>query len=413
MDITLKTGEWWAVPWWGQDRYYEDSQFNREEVENAFKMLREIFDSIWLLTQKDRTISEAKQWLGRNQDKVKTDACLSYLKERLEGTSESSEAYKVCMMIGFRSQHPLFDQFFGEGHLPFYHLAMLGRALLDVRNAKLLGDLRRRLRNAREYPGAHFELEMLAHLIRQECSIKRHPPTGTGNSKADLYIKKGPEELFIELKRLEPSKTNKEMISISNQIFRAILFDPFISSAPLAIRRLELSEELRAKSKTNDGLRDLLHSWPIIVQQIQEHIAEKARNSEWGHHIVPGLAKYEINPRQEGIGGQGSIGGLPLSQEAEVEKIFQNAVEETCKQLPKDKPGILIVHTPLPVDSNKVERTLLHSFSDRCHLSAIILIYTRFSIEGVRYDLDFIRNPDAIDVSNYATVRAIVDLGNL
>lgn len=323
MNITLKTGEWWAIPWWHQERYYKDSRFNRDDAERVFTMLKEIFDKSWLLDQRDRAISKARKWLSGNEGKVRSDTQLSYLKEKLEETSEPSEAYKVCMMIGFRSQHPLFDQFFGEGHLIFDHFAMMGRDLLDAKNAGLLGNFRRRLRNTREYPGAHFELEMLAHLLRQGCSIRRNPPTGTGNKRADLHVKKGSEELFIELKRLEPSKTNKEIISISDQFFRAILFHPSINSAPLAIRCLELSEEMRVKSKTNDGLRDLRCSWQTIIQQISEHIVEKAGNHEWGHHVIPGLAEYEIHPRENGIGGQGSFGGLPLSRRQKPKRSFR------------------------------------------------------------------------------------------
>lgn len=46
-DNTLKTGEWWATPWWREDYYYNDRLFTREEAESAFIQLKEIFDAKW------------------------------------------------------------------------------------------------------------------------------------------------------------------------------------------------------------------------------------------------------------------------------------------------------------------------------------------------------------------------------
>jgi len=39
----LETGQWWAIPWWQEDQYYDDELITRKDAEAAFNELKETF----------------------------------------------------------------------------------------------------------------------------------------------------------------------------------------------------------------------------------------------------------------------------------------------------------------------------------------------------------------------------------
>ena len=43
----LETGQWWAIPWWQEDQYY-DGLVTRADAEIAFAQLEEVFDARWV-----------------------------------------------------------------------------------------------------------------------------------------------------------------------------------------------------------------------------------------------------------------------------------------------------------------------------------------------------------------------------
>lgn len=415
VSMIIKTGKWWAIPWWRRDQYYGDSELTKADANNAFLMLRKTFSAKWLVEQRNLLIADARKWLTENNGQDFVNAQFSGLKDKLKNASKPLEVYRLCRMNGIKPRHPLFDELFSEGLLPFKHLVALGRDLLAAKRNRLLGDLPKRLKDAQNYPGAHFELEMLSYLVRKGFKIRRNPASQTGKKKADLRVEKGSEMLFIELKRLELSPTNKNISNISNIIFRHIIFDPDISSARVDLH-LELAKDLREKVKKKSGLDDLQRSVPIITKKIKEHIADNIRNKDWGRHVIPGLAEYEMHSRaSESIGGQGSFGGLPFSPEAEVKKIFRNAVKEASDQLPTDAPGLLIVNTSFLIDSNRLEGALFNKNNHKLYqqIGAIILVHTHFFDGKVRYQWRLVRNNNAVqDITDYAAVRDILSLSN-
>ena len=353
-------------------------------------------------------ITITKELLINNEDIVKKNNELSCLKEELEKASKPSEAYHICgSILGYYPVHPLFNilNLFAEGKSYFEFLVALGRDLLDVREADLLGDLDNRLKATNNYEGAYFELRILAYLKRKGFSIQRDPPSGRDKKKGDIRVSKGSEVLFVELKSLlKPSEINNNISRISNKLFCEVT-----SGLPGSyMLHLELSEILCEKAKTKKGLENLWSSIPGFVQQIKEHIVKKINNEEWGCHTVHGLAEYHLYQRQRaGSGGQGSFTGLPLLQKAEAEKMFRNAVRDAVNQLPQGKLGILIAELPFFIDSYQIRCGLSSRFKKNKqkykHLSAVILMHNR---------MELVRNPYAVqDVTNYAAVRDIFMLG--
>ncbi len=412
--VILTTGEWWAVPWWRADEYYDDRLFTRRQAEDAFTQLKKIFNAKWMLEQRDIVITEAKKWLGEHEQEVKQNSWFFTLKEKLDITLEPSEAYSIYRSMGFRATHPLFDYFFTEGLIPFQYMVSLGLNLFTAVKANLLGYIAERLKNSSDYSGAHFELEILSHLILRGYSVERDPPSGTKKKKGDLKVSKESETVFIEVKRLHPSLTNVSVSTMTNLIFCDVLSDPRISEIA-NILHLELSNDLvdMAKTKKGKGLTPILDSWQAISKQIRDHIMERLQKKEWGHHIVPGLAVYDLSQGKESdIRMTGGFNGLPLSQKAEIRKFFRNALKDALEQLPVTGPGVLIISIPLSLGPDMVQQIVLSrirkSRQRYQHLSAIIFVHTFFR-EKFLYQFIVVKNPHAaIDVSNYAVVKDIL-----
>lgn len=412
-DNTLKTGEWWTNPWWQEDCYYNDRLFTREEAESAFIQLKEIFDAKWVRKQRDAVIAKAKKWLKEHEQEVSRNPLSLDFKEKLDNLSSPSEDYETCTLLGFRSEHPLFNEFFKEGLGPFNYLVALGRGLRNVKDAKRIGNLPKRLKNANQYSGAHFELKMLAHLTRLGYSIERDIPSGRGNQNADFRIEKGSEVIFIELKSLEWSRTNKEIYAIS------CLFNPFFD---LAFRNLlissnsmilhpELSEDLKAKIIKNDLS---LQSLQKIAQQLWKHIIERINKKEWGHHTLEKIAEYDLFQRKgNGVGDTDGFFKSPFSMEKEAKKIFE-VIDTYKERLPDNQPGIFMINISFPLNCLIPALSMYKEWQKYRKISAIILIYTYFSSKGICHDLIPIQNPnpDAHNVMGYTVLQDILKLAN-
>lgn len=166
---TLKTGRWWAIPWWRDGKYYEDGLFPRNIAEAAFNELIAVFDAKWMLGQK------------RN------------------GTP---------LFL-----HRIANQLVAEGLLPFQFLCELGINLHTARTACILGDIERRLKNHKEYwEAAAFELKFLSSAIRTGYEVKPNYPSGKGRHNCDFKVSEGSEAVFLEIKR------PRELIARNQQI---------------------------------------------------------------------------------------------------------------------------------------------------------------------------------------------------
>lgn len=196
---TMKTGKWWTILWWRDERYYEDSLFVRDIAEVAFNELITVFDAKWMLEQKS----------------IGTPPFL----------------------------HQIANQLITEGHLPFQFLYELGINLHTVRADNLLGDIERRLKNPKEYwESAAFELKFLSSFIRHGYAVKRNYPSGKGHCNCDLKVSKGRGAVFLEIKRpKELSARNQQIINKAQSHFYTKLLnddtkEEDFTSSPLSSR---------------------------------------------------------------------------------------------------------------------------------------------------------------------------------
>lgn len=404
----LQTGEWWIYPWWLEDQYYKDGSFDKSEVEGIFNDLKDIFDARWLKDQVKETISDGNQQI-LNDNRIPSD-----FKDRLKTVSDPLE--KLTMYQALGPNHPFFNEFFGRrtGSLPLSNLVDLGRDLGETRKNPIpkLNKLLNRLKNKDQYFGARFELFMIANLLRLGWKITE-PPITNRKKKADLQVNKGSEAVSIELKRLESSRTNKEIFEFEDWIRLSIL--PFISGIPGELN-IKLLPDCLETAKIGTRSVDI-KIWRKIADSIIHHIRDNLNEKRWGIHVIPGIAEYDLQPPLSNqTGGRETFSGFPIDQEAEAEKIVQNAIIEAAEQLPKDRPGIVIIDTPFPMDDTFVQNTLsqIANPDQLKHIRAVILSFGFTVMPGkARYRLSLVHNPQS-DYKNedLALIRDVLSLGS-
>lgn len=203
MQATLKTGEWWAIPWWRDDKYYEDGSFTKEKGETAFRELINIFDAEWLCKQ-IQIINNTPLFL-----------------------------------------HPLANRFFEEGLSSFKFLSSLGISLQDVREAGLLGDIARRLKNPKEYwESAAFELKLLSQFIYSGFEVVRNYLSGKGRCNCDFKISNITETVYVEIKRPKELHVHNEAIikRTQNRLYTQLLSDNIETDNAISIGEPLLSK---------------------------------------------------------------------------------------------------------------------------------------------------------------------------
>lgn len=167
VNILTKNGTWWNTSWWEKDKYYEGGLVTREQAQIAYTELKSVFNAKWTFKQKGAGINS----------------------------------------------HPLFNWLLAEGLMPFHYLVSLGLRVHRVKNANLLGDLEKRLKDSNEFWGADFELQFLAHFLQHGFEIQRNHPSGRGNRNCDFKISKSGETVFVEIKRPEDVCYSNKVIS--------------------------------------------------------------------------------------------------------------------------------------------------------------------------------------------------------
>lgn len=356
--------------WWLEDQYYKTGLLKKTEVKNALAEVCEIYND---------------QWISR----------------------EKNILYHPLIVYGF----PLI-----QGTRTLNYLIELGSDLNITKKAHLLrkSDINR-LEDPTQYLGIRFELFILARLVDLQFSIEREPPSGKGNKKADLLVRKDGESIFIELKHLSVSRKNKEAFHFQDVVLKDIISQTSGVSADLDFN---LSDNIKIKAKTSEGVQGLLDSQKEIVRKIVDHIMTSYGKEDWGHHIVSGFAEYDLCPSaQNQIGGQRVFSGLPISQESEVQKIFQKAIEEAAGQLPENQRGIVVINTPFPIDALMVEERLSSVSNPEHfkHICAVILFFvlTDGSSGQLRYDVTLGKNSHSLySPGEFKVIRDILSLGS-
>lgn len=215
-----------------------------DKIEETISALREIFNKAWAEAQIDKAITEAKKPVPPARTiSFGEEFFRNKLAEAKSRYDEYDAASSLCGM------HPAFGQFFHRGGLDTYmFLYRMGTSLLALKGQGLLDDLIGRLRDENQFEGACAELNMLADWIATGVKVERHVNSAkgkTGQKNCDLKISDGKDVIFLEIKRLEKSATNKKRSALSDSIFRHM---PWAEGVPLDMKA-EADKVMRSARK--------------------------------------------------------------------------------------------------------------------------------------------------------------------
>lgn len=266
--------------------------------------------------------------------------------ERIRADEEITDADRVKILAGFkalreimgekwlgqavRSRHPLYHRLMNLIPLSQLSVARVGLQLKELESIPNINRLRKRLMTKDEYASAEAELEVASCFQGAGFAVELYPPVD--GKEADLLVKIDGKEFFVEV---------------------SIVAD---------------SEDSRKASRTLDDLtwpffreRDVAMSGRIYkalsaphIRELKTRIAEaieKARNTKECQEVIePGVVQFFIVPRESiedlkkwqketDISG---LGGPPINVD-EVKRL-RKRLEEKNRQLPEDKPGVIVVY---------------------------------------------------------------------
>lgn len=161
---------WFGEQWWREERYRGDLPGNPtlDQIDRAMERVAKLFDEKW--------------W----------HECLG---------------------------HPAQLSLFAKGTGPLSFIYELGADLLEIdgslRSASVVHDLKQ----SSHFLGVRFELRVAAMLKRRGYDIEFRPVSSNGKS-ADIAARRGPETVFLELKRLDESKRAACVQLLATQVLR-------------------------------------------------------------------------------------------------------------------------------------------------------------------------------------------------
>lgn len=267
-NITLKNGKWWAIPWWRQDQYYKDGLFTREQAEVAFNESINVFDDKWMLEHR------------------------------------------------INSNHSLAIMLLGEGLLYFKFLCSLGLSLHIVREANLLGDLVRRLKNPKEYwEAAAFELKYLSQFLQQGFKVERNYPSGKGKKgkcNCDFKISKDDEIVFVEVKRpKEIHRRNTEIVKKVSHCFLTSISKNDSEGENFTGASLSSKDELQSIWRLityaanyqippeGPGVVIIESPWALDQKEFQEAAGRRFNQTKYSHLSAIVLVRVSFNAANE------------------------------------------------------------------------------------------------------------------
>jgi len=166
----------WASKWWLKPEYIE-GRYNKEEVEQAFDEVLEVFNDEWL------------------------------------------ECLMSKFVKGEARDHFYLREFIGEGLYPLAIFFSLGQDLLAIKSLEGCDRLKERLRSDTGWMSAAFEAEFAAHCVRQGLHVVLYPTFPDSNRTSDLLVTVGSHQVYVELKEIHPSEERFRHMRALNRLF--------------------------------------------------------------------------------------------------------------------------------------------------------------------------------------------------
>lgn len=293
------TGRWWESPWWEDPDCEIPFTVSREATSRGADVIRRHFDDAWyreLAARPRPSLLFPKLCLERSTAALEFIAGFGAQLERLEATTNLHRPLKVMR------------QAYGDSAL--------------------------------------FELEAADAFVENGFKVS-FPPERPSKSP-DVMAEKDGETLFIECKRLGDEQWEDWESALMHELTRGLPSEHKGKEIIVEVSINRRLSEVRFGGQADEAVNRAIFSTikESILSNIEGALAEKDAPFEF---LLPDIAKVRISPKAEGL--YSSVGGMERSVPGMFRRIFQNGIFRALPQLPKGRPGAILVfskHAPPP-----------------------------------------------------------------
>lgn len=212
--------------------------------------------------------------------------------------------------------HPVPPALEGQvnGNRILTELLKLGRDLKHTENIEKIDFIRKRLKHLNEYPGALFELEVLAALVREGMnpSIVVDQDKNTSDFKIDIKQ----ESFQLEIKHRKPSKARNAADRISYKINQRLI-----------------SEDKDLECRINLYLKTSSPKDSKLIKKILGMVAEE--DNENAREFISDEFEIRINPNES------SGFNCEWKEQSDPEEVYQLVKKSLNKKRRKQNPDII------------------------------------------------------------------------
>lgn len=266
-------GEWWKYPWWFDKQYYNDD-IDINTIKNAINILKDIFDSSWIVKERNRIMQEAENYFKQKNIDI----------SQIIDSSKENDYARYSLSIKYTEKHPLFLHLVSlQGKAILLKLVDIGSDLDKIFHSKnseinnkekFINNIKKKLRKKEDYAGALFELNFFSCLsdLNKNFSITYEPElNNSSGKKPDFAVSSESENLIIELKTISKplkdnennNKNNKLKNKIKDVVLKAIEQIQENKPALILVGILDLDHEIYAKS-LNDEFKNLVFQYKNV-----------------------------------------------------------------------------------------------------------------------------------------------------
>ena len=242
-------------------------------------------------------------------------------------TSMGSERLKDAVEMG----HPILGTLANQAPSARYWLANLGKKLIMLGDVPNIDTLKQMLASKELFSSALAELEIAAKMKMAGFSIELHP---RANSKeSDIRVNVDGQDYFMEITVMRASSDERKARKTFDDLTTRFLMDSRISIAGEIHKPLSLPSIRRLQEKIRKSI-DLAVEEKRCIEISEPRVID--------YFICPSGKQDEFKEWSKKKGLTGTFVG-PTIDVDEIRRIRQ-AFAEKCKQLPRNKPGLIVIY---------------------------------------------------------------------
>lgn len=253
-----------------------------------------------------------------------------------EGISKLREIFDDdWLSLAVRTSHPLVSSILNYAPTSYLSLADIGSKLYLLKDTPKFKELTVRLKNSDEYAGAEAEFDTAYKLKSAGLGIKELFPK-VGKGRADIKFLVDGEEVFCEVATLQDSIKSAR----ASETHQSLTF-------PFTFRQDVIVQCQIHKILSRPHINEL-------KVRIENAISSVKDTKEFAYINEPGIIDYLIVHRNKEdqlqelvnrFGMKREISGPPIP--IDDERRVENKIWQEVGQLPKDKPGVIVIHANL------------------------------------------------------------------